>query len=81
MHKYNNLFSNFSSACSIADPDMDTFILTGGIHGRKTKTSVFGKAGWIKDLADLNQGRYMHACASYFSNGKRVKDSKRLFSK
>ena len=73
MKKYNNLNSNFSYACSIADPDMDTFILTGGIHGRNSKTSVFGKAGWIKDLADLNQGRYMHACASYVSNEKRVR--------
>ena len=60
----------FSRACSIADPDMDSVIITGGRSG--SKASVYDKSGWIKDLSDLRQGRYLHACTSYVSNSKRV---------
>ena len=61
----------FSRACSIADPDIDTVIITGGQS--RSKASVYDKSGWVKDLSDLRQGRYLHACTSYLSNAKRVR--------
>lgn len=60
----------FSRACSIADPDMDTVIITGGYVGRKV--SVYEESGWIKDLSDLRVVRRRHACTSYVHNAKRV---------
>ena len=68
----------FSSACSIADPDMHSVIITGGGGRRRSKASVYDKSGWIMDLSDLRQGRYLHACTSYASKTKKV-SSKTFF--
>ena len=64
---------NFSAgACSLSDPDMNYVIITGG-ENRESKASVFGEAGYIKDLSDLNQKRWYHACTSYLTNENRVR--------
>ena len=48
-----------------------TFRVNGGFHNIST-VSVYGEAGWQRDLAPLNQGRYNHACGSYVNGGKKV---------
>ena len=64
---------NFSvGACSLSDPDMNYVIITGG-ENSESKASVFGEAGYIKDLSDLNQKRWYHACTSFLTNEKRVR--------
>ena len=59
-------------ACAISDPDNEEVIITGG-RVTMTTVSVYSEAGWQRDLAPLNQGRYEHACSSFISEGERVK--------
>ena len=65
-------------ACAIADPINDEVIITGGAPGVwgqeeiKNTTSVYNKDGWQKDLASLNQARYLHGCTSFIHEGQRV---------
>ena len=61
----------FSYACSIADPDTETVVITGG-YPALTTVSVYGLQGWVEDLQPLNTGRRLHACTSYMSAGTRV---------
>ena len=58
-------------ACAIPDPDNEEVIITGGVYTLKT-VSVYSEAGWQRDLASLNQGRYWHGCGSYTNGGKKV---------
>lgn len=58
-------------ACSIHDPDTDTFVITGGEQSLKN-TSLFNLEGRIEYLGDLNHGRYQHGCSSYIADDKRV---------
>ena len=60
-----------SQACAISDPDKEEVIITGGRNTR-TMVSVYSETGWRRDLAQLNQGRYWHACGSYVNGGKKV---------
>ena len=60
------------AACSIPDPDNEEVIVTGGMVTRQI-VSVYSKDGWKKDLAQLQQGRALHACGSYTNGGKKVK--------
>ena len=67
----NSEFIFDSFACSIPDQDKEELIITGGSDTRTT-VSVYNEAGWQRDLASLNQGRYYHACTSYVNGGKKV---------
>ena len=60
-------------ACAIPDPDNGEIIITGGMDHRKL-VSVYNEAGWQRDLTQLNQGRKLHACGSYFNGGEKVND-------
>ena len=68
------IFVNFKSdrrACAIPDPDNEEVIFTGGLSIR-TRVSVYNKAGHQRDLADLRQGRYFHACSGFIFEEKKV---------
>ena len=68
------IFVNFKSdrrACAIPDPDNEEVIFTGGWYTR-TRVSVYNKAGHQRDLANLKQGRYQHACSGFIYGEKRV---------
>ena len=67
-------FANFNSdryACAIPDPDNKEVIMTGGKF-TKTRVSVYNKAGHQRDLANLRQGRYDHACTGFIYEEKKV---------
>ena len=55
-------------ACAIPDPDNEEVIITGGSY-TMTTVSVYSEAGHQRDLADLRQGRSMHACSSFTIGG------------
>ena len=61
-----------SQACAIPDPDTDTVVVTGGVKTKPT-VSRYSTDGWVKDLAPLTKGRWEHACASFTSGGRRVR--------
>ena len=61
----------YSRACAI--PNSDTVIITGGDFTRNT-VSVYNVGGWQEDLPPLNTGRYWHACTSFWSDERRVKE-------
>ena len=44
----------------------DTVVLTGG-RDTKTQVRVYSSTGWVEDWAELQTGRYWHACG-YFVN-------------
>ena len=58
-------------ACAIPDPDNGEIIITGGMDNRNL-VSVYNEAGWQRDLTQLNQGRKLHACGSYYNGGEKV---------
>ena len=58
-------------ACAITDQHKKEVIITGG-YDTGTTVSVYSPAGWQRDLAPLNQGRFDHACGSYVNGGKKV---------
>ena len=64
-------FIFYSYGCAISDKDKEELIITGG-KGIMTTVSVYSEAGWQRDLAPLNQGRWLHACGSYVNGGKKV---------
>ena len=69
--KCNNV-NIYSWSCLIDEGD--TFLLTGGSVGTKTRTSRYSRDGWLQDLDDLNTGRYDHACGWYTdTDGRRVR--------
>ena len=52
---------------------MEEVIITGGgDHLAMTTVSVYNEAGWQRDLAQLTQGRYDHACSSFTHTGEKV---------
>ena len=65
-----NFISN-REACAIPDPDNEEVIITGGFY-TMTRVSVYNKAGHQRDLADLKQGRLLHACSGFIYGEKRV---------
>ena len=42
----------------------DTVVLSGG-KGALVKVAQYSDQAWLRDLPDLNIGRYSHACSSY----------------
>ena len=58
-------------ACSIPDPDQEEMVITGG-RLSLTRVSVYNESGWQRDLAQLRQGRYYHACSSFTQAGDKV---------
>ena len=58
-------------ACAIPDPDNEEVIITGGLF-TLTTVSVYNKAGHQRDLADLKQGRLLHACSGFIYGEKKV---------
>ena len=65
------LFPPVRYACSIPDTDNEEVIITGG-KDTTTTVSVYNEAGWQRDLAQLTQGRYDHACSSFTHTGEKV---------
>ena len=63
------IFDRF--ACAIPDQEKKELIITGG-QFTQTTVSVYSEAGWQRNWASLNQGRYGHACGSYVNGGKKV---------
>ena len=60
-----NSSSCFSEACSIEFPEM--FILTGGVYTEKT-VSRYTTSGWMENLPELNEGRFLHGCGYFFND-------------
>ena len=57
----------FRSSCGI---DLgDFFIVTGGGINLKNKVSKYSKTGLVADLAQLNEGRALHACSLFKADG------------
>jgi len=51
----------------------DYFVLTGGFYSNTEKQVVqYNLQGFVKNLPDLNAGRYGHGCGTYLSNGNTV---------
>ena len=61
-------------ACSIPDPDKEEVIITGGEFTMNI-VSVYSEAGWQRDLAQLTEGRHVHACSSFTHAGEKVQIS------
>ena len=62
-------------ACSIADPETDTVIITGGNafdQPRFKLTSLYNEDGFIENFGNLTHRREFHGCTSYVANKKRV---------
>lgn len=60
-----------SGACLIDEGD--TFLLTGGLHG-KSGVTRYDINGWIEDLERLNDERWYHGCTQYTANdGQKVR--------
>jgi len=59
-------------ACSISLDD--EVVITGGRNFPKalTRVSRYDRDGVMRNMPSLNQGRYEHACASYFTLGEQV---------
>ena len=69
--------THYRRACSIADPDSGTVIVTGGYNsgggtGNLNNVSKYGVTGWIENLEPLNFGRDGHGCGSYVSGEEKV---------
>ena len=69
--------THYRRACSIADPDSGTVIVTGGYNsgggtGNLNNVSKYGVNGWIENLEPLNFGRDGHGCGSYVSGEEKV---------
>ena len=62
-------------ACSIEFEDH--VILTGGTYTKNT-VSIYNDDGWVKDLANLNTGRFKHSCSHYISNNDLVRDALKI---
>ena len=64
----------FRRACSIADDDSDSVIITGGQQGNGVRSTVsrYNQTGWISTLPSLKQGRQGHGCGSYESGENMV---------
>merc|ERR1719342_927686 len=58
-------------ACSIELPEM--FILTGGDY-TLTTVSRYSTSGWMEELPELNEGRYLHGCGYFYND-----DMQRVF--
>ena len=41
------------------------FIVTGGLYTISGKVSQYTTNGWVRDLPDLNEGRWHHGCGYY----------------
>ena len=76
--KYCVNFNSDSDACAIPDPDNEEVIITGGYYntiiegGTRTRVTVYTKDGYQRDLADLRQGRYNHACTGFIYEENKV---------
>ena len=83
MNIYSNCGNNcynyniFSYACAI--PEGDSVVLTGGMittsyvsmaESRVTRYRI--DQGWVKDLPELNIGRYYHGCAAFTKDDEEV---------
>ena len=54
-----------SSACGI---DLnDSYVVTGGYYSEQ-RVAQYTLAGEVTYLADLQQGRYLHACTSFIDD-------------
>ena len=49
----------------------DTVVLTGG-SSTMTQVTVYSSTGWVKDWAQLQTGRYLHACGHFVNTDNQV---------
>ena len=55
----------FSAACGI---DLgDSYVVTGG-RDNQQRVAQYSLTGEVTDLADLQEGRFLHACTSFIDN-------------
>ena len=47
-------------------------ILTGGALNTKNKVTVYNSEGWVEDWAQLQTGRYLHACGHFVNTDNQV---------
>ena len=55
----------FSAACGI--DQSDSYVVTGGYYSLQ-RVAQYSPAGEVTYLADLQQGRYLHACTSFIDD-------------
>jgi len=66
-----DLESDSRDSCAIQLDDY--FILTGGFFtGIRKQVAQYNLQGYVKNLPDLNDGRYGHGCGTYKANGNTV---------
>ena len=65
MYLYDYINILHSDACLINEGN--TFLLTGGLRYPTAVSTVsrYDINGWVKDLKDLNTGRYSHGCTRF----------------
>ena len=62
-----NLRQPFRHACIIPNPLTKTAYIIGGYHKEHlTKVIEYSEDGFVRELPNLNSGRYRHACSSYY---------------
>ena len=49
----------------------DTVVLTGG-YDIKTQVTVYNSEGWVEDWAELQTGRFRHACGHFINTDNQV---------
>ena len=64
----------FRRACSIANVDTRSVIITGGQQGNGVRSTVsrYNQTGWITNLPSLKEGRQGHGCGSYESESENM---------
>ena len=64
-----NLRQPFRHACIIPNPLTKTAYIIGGYHKEHlTKVIEYSEDGFVRELPNLNSGRYRHACSSYYDD-------------
>ena len=61
-----NIYYVYRLACAI--PEEASLVITGGRYTER-KVSRYYITGWVEDLPELNVGRYVHGCSSYYKDG------------
>jgi len=58
-----------SYSCGIGDITTTSITITGGSDdGPSNKVSQYNIEGWVRDLPQLQEGRYSHGCGHYVNN-------------
>ena len=64
-----NIDFDYSGSCAISDITATSITITGGWHeGSRTKVSQYNIEGWVRDLPQLQQGRWEHGCGHFLND-------------